>query len=135
MLEKFINVTIKPVLIIGGAGTALAGANAFLPQWATENVQGIDWMQDYTIFVQHWGIMVCLMGVFMIGAAFKESWRYPIMLYSLIEKAFMVYLVLTNLDQTYSSGFYIPATMDTIITIYSILYFISLKSEKSNLPT
>ena len=131
MLEKFIKVTIKPLLIIGGAGTALAGANAFMPQWATENVQGIEWMQDYTIFVQHWGMMVCLMGVFMIGAAFKESWRYPIMLYSLIEKAFMVYLVITNVSLVYSDGFYIPAAMDSFITIYSILYFISLKSEKS----
>ena len=132
MLEKFINVTIKPVLIIGGAGTALAGANAFLPQWATENVQGIAWMQDYTIFVQHWGMMVCLMGVFMIGAAFRESWRYPIMLYSLIEKAFMVYLVITNVSLVYSDGFYIPAAMDSFITVYSILYFMSLKKEKLN---
>jgi len=75
------------------------------------------------------------MGVFMIGAAFKESWRYPIMLYSLLEKAFMVYLTTTNMSHYYSDGFYIPATMDTIITIYSLLYFISLKSEKSNLNT
>ncbi len=131
MLEKFINVTIKPVLIIGGAGTALAGANAFLPQWATENVQGIDWIQDYTIFVQHWGIMVSLMGVFMIGAAFRESWRYPIMLYSLIEKAFMVYLVITNVSLVYSDGFYIPAAMDSFITIYSILYFVALRNKAS----
>jgi len=131
MLEKFINVTIKPVLIIGGAGTALAGANAFLPQWATENVQGIDWIQDYTIFVQHWGIMVSLMGVFMIGAAFRESWRYPILLYSLIEKAFMVYLVITNVSHVYSHGFYIPAAMDSFITIYSILYFVSLRNKAS----
>lgn len=133
MLEKFIKVTIKPVLIIGGIGTALAGANAFLPQWATENIQGIEWMQDYTIFVQHWGLMVCLMGVFMVGAAFKESWRYPIMMYGLIEKAFMVYLVVTNASHVYSDGFYIPAAMDSFITVYSILYFISLKSEKSKL--
>ncbi len=131
MLEKFINVTIKPVLIIGGAGTALAGANAFLPQWATENVQGIDWIQDYTIFVQHWGMMVCLMGVFMIGAAFRESWRYTIMLYSLIEKAFMVYLVITNVSLVYSDGFYIPAAMDSFITVYSILYFVALRNKAS----
>jgi hypothetical protein len=127
MLEKFIKVTIKPLLIIGGIGTALAGANAFMPEWATENVQGIEWAQDYTIFVQHWGIMVSLMGVFMFGAAFKESWRYPIMMYSLIEKAFMVFLVLSNLDSTYSDGFYVPAIMDSVITVYSILYFLSLR--------
>jgi len=37
-MQKFIDKTIKPGLIVGGAGTALAGVNAFMPQWATENV-------------------------------------------------------------------------------------------------
>jgi hypothetical protein len=129
MLEKFIKVTIKPLLIIGGLGTALAGANAFLPQFAVENVQGLEWIQDYTIFVQHWGIMVCLMGIFMVAAAFIESWRYPIMLYSLIEKAFMVFLVVSNSSQPYSVGFFIPAGMDAFITVYSILYFVSLRKK------
>lgn len=129
MLEKFIKVTIKPLLIIGGLGTALAGANAFLPQFAVENVQGLEWIQDYTIFVQHWGIMVCLMGIFMVAAAFIESWRYPIMLYSLIEKAFMVFLVVSNSSQPYSAGFFIPAGMDAFITVYSILYFVSLRKK------
>jgi hypothetical protein len=58
-------------------------------------------------FDQHCGIMVCLMGVFMSGAAMKESWRVPILLYSLIEKAFM----------------------DTIIVLYSILYFWSRREK------
>ena len=129
MLEKFINVTIKPLLIIGGIGTALAGANAFFPQFAVENVQGLEWIQDYTIFVQHWGIMVCLMGIFMVAAAFIESWRYPIMLYSLIEKAFMVFLVVSNFVHPYSEGFFIPAGMDAFITVYSILYFFSLQKK------
>ena len=88
--------TLKPVLIIGGAGTALAGVDAFLPRYAVENVQKLEFIPEYTIFVQHWGIMVSLMGVFMIGAAFKQSWRTPILTYSLIEKAFMVFLVFSN---------------------------------------
>jgi hypothetical protein len=41
-------------------------------------------------------IMVRLMGIFMVGAAFIESWRVPIFLYSLIEKVFMVFLVASN---------------------------------------
>ena len=131
MLEKFINVTIKPVLIIGGVGTALAGANAFAPVFAVENIQDLEWVPSYTIFVQHWGIMVCLMGVFMVAAAYKETWRTPIILYGLLEKAFMVYLVVSNLDQSYSNGFYIPAMMDTFITIYSILYFVALRNKAS----
>ena len=71
-MNKFIEKTIKPLLIIGGAGTALAGANAFFPVFAVENVQGLEWYQDYTIFVQHWGIMVSLMGVMITSLYIKE---------------------------------------------------------------
>ncbi len=115
------------MLILGGAGTAAAGLNAFFPRFAVENVQKLEFVPEYTIFVQHWGIMVCLMGVFMIGAAFKESWRVPILLYGLIEKAFMVFLVTSNLGQPFAAGFHVPAVMDSIITVWSILYFASLR--------
>ena len=73
-MNKFIDVTIKPVLILGGIGTALAGLDAFLPRFAVENVQKLGWVPEYTIFVQHWGMMVCLMGVFMVAAAFLSMW-------------------------------------------------------------
>jgi len=122
-MKKFIDLTTKPVLIVGGIGTALAGLDAFAPRFAVENVQKMDWVPDYTIFVQHWGIMVCLMGVFMVAAAFKESWRTPILLYGLIEKAFMVWLVFSNLGQAFAGGFLVPASMDAFITVWSIGYF------------
>ena len=32
--------------------------------------------QDYTIITQHWGVMVGLMGVLMIVAAFKVEWSF-----------------------------------------------------------
>jgi len=128
-MQKIIDATIKPVLVVGGLGTALAGANAFAPRWAVGNIQGLEWFQDYTIFVQHWGIMVCLMGVFMVAAAFIESWRTPIILYGLLEKAFMVYLVASNASFDYSNGFYVPATMDSFLTVYSILYFVAVKDK------
>ncbi len=128
-MQKFIDVTIKPVLIIGGIGTALAGVDAFFPRFAVENVQKLEWVPEYTIFVQHWGIMVCLMGVFIVAAAFKESWRVPILLYSLIEKAFMVYLVFSNLGQPFASGFLAPAIMDAFITAWSLVYFASLRRQ------
>ena len=129
-MKTFIDKTIKPVLIVGGIGTALAGLNAFLPGFAVENVQKLDWVPEYTIFVQHWGIMVCLMGVFMVAAAFKESWRTPILLYSLIEKAFMVFLVVSNRNMAFSSGFNAPAIMDSVITVWSLVYFASLNRKQ-----
>jgi hypothetical protein len=40
-----------------------------------ETVQRIAFIQDYTIILQHWGIMVALMGVFMIVAAYRAACR------------------------------------------------------------
>ncbi len=124
-MKTLVDKTLKPVLIIGGLGTAAAGVNAFFPRFAVENVQSLEFVPDHTIFVQHWGIMVCLMGVFMVAAAFKASWRTPILLYSLIEKAFMVFLVASNVNQDFSKGFWAPAVMDSIIVLWSLLYFAS----------
>ena len=126
-MNTFIEKTIKPVLIVGGIGTALAGIDAFSPRFAVENVQKIKWVPEYTIFVQHWGLMVCLIGVFMVAAAFKESWRVPILLYAMIEKAFMVFLAVSNLGQPYAGGFLAPAMMDGVITVWCIAYFAPLR--------
>ena len=35
--------------------------------------------------------------------------------------------VATNASFEFSQGFYVPAGMDAVITVYSILYFVSLK--------
>ena len=126
-MKTLVDKTLKPVLIIGGFGTALAGLDAFAPRFAVENLQNLEFVPEYTIFVQHWGIMVCLMGVFMIAAAFKKSWRTPILLYSLIEKAFMVFLVFSNLGHSFSHGFLAPAIMDSVIVVWSVAYFVQLR--------
>ena len=126
-MKKFIDATIKPVLIIGGLGTAAALLYAFWPHFALANIANLDLVQEDIIFVRHWGIMVGLIGVFMVAAAFIESWRTPIILYGLFEKAFMVYLVAMYSSFPYAQGFYVPAAMDAFLTVYSILYFISLK--------
>ena len=72
--------------------------------------------------MQHWGIMVGIMGVFMIAAAFRPEWRTPILIYSAVEKAFMVYLVVANISRPYSKGFWVAATVGTIV-LYTIAYF------------
>jgi hypothetical protein len=83
----------------------------------------IPFVLDYTILTQHWGIMVALMGAFMIAIAFKVEWRKPILIYSLFEKAFMVYLVLANGSHSYSQGFKPGAAMDATVVLYTIVYF------------
>ena len=85
-MKRFIDATIKPVLIIGGFGTAAACLYAFFPGFAVENLNDQEFVPEYTIFVQHWGLMVGLLGIFMVAAAFRESWRAPVLLFGLIEK-------------------------------------------------
>ena len=134
-MQGFIDKTIKPVLIIGGIGTAAANLNAFFPRFTVENVQKLEFVQDYTIFVQHWGIMVGVMGIYMVVAAFRESWRAPVLLYCLIGKTFLVFLVVSNARLSFAEGFYVPAVMDAFIVLYAILYFWSLREAQQSPAT
>jgi hypothetical protein len=128
-MQKFIDATLKPVLIIVGLGTAAAMAYAFAPQFAVANIANLEFRQEYTIFVQHWGMMAGLLGLMMVAAAFKPAWVYPVMIYAALEKAFIVYLAVSNASQSYSEGFWIPATMDAAFVLYSLLYFWSLRED------
>lgn len=122
-LELFFTRTVRPFFLLTGTGTALVGLYAFLPSWAMPNVAKLPYLQDYTIIIQHWGIMVGLMGVFMMGAALVPQWRVPILLYSAIEKAFMVWLVLSNAHHSFASVFWVPCALDATVVIYTIGYF------------
>ncbi len=122
-MKRFFDLTFKPFFVITGIGTALAGLYAFWPRWAAETVGKFPFVPDYTIITQHWGIMVGLMGVFMIVAAFNVEWRRPILIYSLFEKAFMVYLVVANGSHAYSQSFKGGAAMDATVVLYTIVYF------------
>ncbi len=122
-MKRFFELTFRPFFVLTGIGTALAALDAFWPQWATETVQKVPFVQNYTIILQHWGIMVGLMGVFMVCAAFKVEWRNPILIYSAIEKTFLVYLVIVNGHQSYSQGFKMPGAMDATVVVYTIAYF------------
>lgn len=121
-MKRFFDLTFRPFFVLTG-GTALAGLNALWPQWTIETILKLKFIQEYTIVVQHWGIMVGLMGVFMIVAAFKAEWQMPILIYSGIEKAFMVCLVVANISHPYSQGFQIGATMDATVVLYTFVYF------------
>jgi hypothetical protein len=123
--ERFFSRTFRPFYLLTGAGTALIGAFAFAPSWATTTIARLPFLGEYTIIIQHWGIMVGLMGLFMMAAAVVPEWRVPIALYSLLEKAFMVWLVLANVGQPHVAGFWIPFAVDLAVVVYTIGYFVS----------
>jgi len=64
------------------------------------------------------------MGVLMIVAAFRSDWRTPILVYSALEKAFIVYLVAANVSRPYARGFWAGAGMDGMVVLYTIGYFV-----------
>lgn len=116
-MKRFFDVTFRPFFVLTGVGTALAGLYAFWPRWAAETISRLTFVPEDTITVQHWGIMVGLMGVFIIVAAFRADWRKPILIYSGTEKAFMVYLVASNLGHAYADGYRIGAVMDATVVL------------------
>jgi hypothetical protein len=54
-MQKFIDATLRPVLIIGGLGTAGAMAYALAPQITVETISNLEFSHEYTIFVQYLG--------------------------------------------------------------------------------
>jgi len=124
-LRRFFARTVRPFFLLTGAGTALMALYAFLPSWAMPNVARLPYLQDYTIIIQHWGIMVGLMGLCMMAAAVVPKWRVPIFLYSAIEKSFMVWLVLSNAQHSFVSGFWVPFAVDATVVLYTVGYFLT----------
>ncbi len=124
-LHRFFSSTVRPFFLFTRAGTALCGLYAVLPAWAMPNVAKLPYLQDYTIIIQHWGIMVGIVGLFMMGAGLVPQWRVPILLYSALEKSFMLWLVLSNAKQSFVSGFWIPFALDSTVVIYTIGYFLT----------
>jgi uncharacterized membrane protein YozB (DUF420 family) len=122
-MKNLIDRTIKPFLIIAGLCTAIAGMNAFLPQFTVANILKLPFFENYTIIVQHWGMMILLAGIFMIISAFRVGWRMPVLIFSAVEKTFMIFLYLLNISHPFSAGFYGVAVMDAIIVIYLLVYF------------
>jgi hypothetical protein len=122
-MKHFFDHTFRPFFIVTGIGTALGGLAALWPRWTAEKVVLIPYDQDYTLILQHWGFMLGLMGVFMIVAALWTPWRKPILSFSVFEKAFLVYLVLTNVSRPYARGLWFGAGMDATVVVYTVVYF------------
>ena len=45
-MKRFIDMTLNPVLIIGGIGTAAGNLNVFIPRFTVENVQNREFVQE-----------------------------------------------------------------------------------------
>src|SRR5262245_48985854 len=125
-LNAFISRTIKLFLILFGLATCgtfpIAIDIALIKPMLRD---AVDYTPSSVPVLRHWGIMVFGIGVLMVVAAFRPWLRFETMLFSTVEKFFMVYLFLSNLGQPWAMGYLFLFLVDATIVAYSILYFIS----------
>lgn len=125
--NTLIGKTLTAFLVIFGLATCGAVIFAIDAEWGrTVAFKGLVTIDPTAVpAIRHWGMMVFGIGVLMIAAAFLPWLRFSTMLYSMIEKAFMVYLYVSNVSHDWSAAYLAGSVIDATIVIYSILYFIS----------
>jgi hypothetical protein len=127
LIDKFIGKTVKWFLIIFGLATCLPIMIAVNLKFSNQHL--FSGLLDYTPAtipaLRHWGIMVFGIGVLMIVSAFRPHLRFATMVYSTIEKAFMVYLFLDSIGQPWAKAYIVGSIIDFTIVVYSLIYFVS----------
>ena len=125
-VNVFIVRTIKWFLIVFGLATCGTLPFAIDINRLTPIFGGlVDYTPSSVPALRHWGIMIFGIGVLMVVAAFRPWLRFETMLFSTIEKAFMVYLFLSNLGQPWVMGYVGAFLLDSTIVAYSIVYLIT----------
>ena len=113
--------------VLGPAGLKVVHAALFLPPTAETNISGTS--LDYSPLIQHWGLLLALVGFFMVAASRegKTHWVVPAMAISGIEKLFVVYFSWI----AYPGGFVTDAgvVVDFLGTLYSLLFFATLSGK------
>src|SRR5215469_1754591 len=125
-VNAFVAATIKWCLIVFGVLTCGTLPFAIDIRLFTPMLGGlVDYTPASVPALRHWGIMVFGIGVLMVVAAFRPWLRFETMLFSTVEKSFLVYLFLSNLRQPWAMGYFFMFMLDATIVAYSVLYFIS----------
>jgi hypothetical protein len=125
-IDAFVARTLKLFLIVFGVATCGTLPFAIDINLLTPMFGGlVDFTPSSVPALRHWGIMVFGIGVLMVAAGFRPWLRFEVMAFSALEKAFFVYLYLSNLDQPWITGYLAAFLVDSTIVAYSILYFVS----------
>ncbi len=127
------------MLLVMGLATASCFIYAIAPEWAIVNILRLPYDETFAtnyfdqghyFFYCHWGVMVGFMGVVMIVAAFKKSWRPPVVFYSFAEKAWMValYVASRGFANPSTYGYFPVLVVDAFVSIWTIGYWIEQRS-------
>ena len=130
-LRRLMDSGTRVYLLLVGAVTGLGGALLALPEHPENAAEFLLLLpleaggEDYTPLIRHWGVLLTLVGVFMVVAAFKRNLEVPAMAISGAEKAVVAVFGWI----VYRQGFVAPfgLFLDSAGAIYSLLYFLTLR--------
>jgi hypothetical protein len=126
LLDAMVARTLKPALIVLGLATCIAVLAALsLNTFVNVITPGVDYTASSVPALRHWGFMVFGIGALMVTAAFRPQLRYETLMFATIEKAFMVYLFLSNMQAPWGAAYTSLAVGDSIMAVYGILFFMS----------
>jgi hypothetical protein len=127
------------MLFVMGLATASSFIYAIAPAWAMANILKLPYDETFAenyfgqghyFFYYHWGVMVGFMGVVMVVAAFKKSWRAPVVFYSFAEKAWMValYVASRGFANPSTYGYFPVLVVDSFVSLWTLGYWIEQRS-------
>ncbi|MGH6860881.1 MAG: hypothetical protein ACRECY_11520 [Phyllobacterium sp.] len=126
IVNSFIAKTIRWFLIVSGLMTCAILPLAIDINFMTSLFGGlVDYTPSSVPALRHWGFTIFGIGALMVVSAFRPWLRFEVMLLSSIEKAFLVYLVVSNHGQPWMAGYLTASIVDGIIATYSLVYFLS----------
>ncbi len=128
--EKIIDKTIRPFLVIAGLITMGPVMMAHAPEAGLMELFQLKLVAEYTLAVQHWGLMISLVGFLMIVSAFRTKLIFPVLLYSTLSKAGMVILTVSHANHHWIVGFLQAAGFDFLCVVYAIFYFQILRKKQ-----
>ncbi len=127
MIDRFIGVSLKVVLIVFGVATCAAILGAINVELMNRVLfRGLlEFTPSSEPIVRHWGLMVFLVGALMIAAAFSPWLQFSTILVATIEKAFILWLALSVRDQPWGQAYLTSGLIDGTFALYGVLYFLS----------
>lgn len=126
-VDDFIAATLKGFLIIFGLATCLPLLAAISLDFANRVLFAglLDPSPASVPGLRHWGMMVFGIGALMVVSAFRPWLRFETMVFSAVEKTFMVFLFLTSFGESWARAYLAAFIVDSIIVIYSLVYVAS----------
>lgn len=113
------------MLYVTGVITVLPGLLFIFPVTVADKLFKIELKDELITFcIRHWGLLVGIMGALIICSVHVPEIRTHILIAAIIEKAAIVFLILTAWKKDFTQGMRATVVIDTIcVVLYLLVVF------------